>query len=57
MAIYLHRRNKVMNYFSLMFRKRMRGDEAADDADEDSDKKTKGKAKKGMSKDRYLPKK
>ncbi|XP_053601870.1 general transcription factor IIF subunit 1 isoform X2 [Plodia interpunctella] len=42
------RRNKVMNYFSLMFRKRMRGDEAADDADEDSDKKTKGKAKKDL---------
>ncbi|XP_060810490.1 general transcription factor IIF subunit 1 isoform X2 [Amyelois transitella] len=42
------RRNKVMNYFSLMFRKRMRGDEAADDADEDNEKKTKGKAKKDL---------
>ena len=42
------RRNKVLNYFSLMFRKRMRGDDAADDADDPDDKKLKGaKAKKG----------
>ncbi|OWR50028.1 hypothetical protein KGM_202410B, partial [Danaus plexippus plexippus] len=42
------RRNKVINYFSLMFRKRMRGDDAADEDDPD-DKKTKGaKAKKDL---------
>lgn len=42
------RRNKVLNYFSLMFRKRMRGDDAADDADDPDEKKLKGaKAKKG----------
>ncbi|XP_041974604.1 general transcription factor IIF subunit 1 [Aricia agestis] len=35
------RRKKVMNYFSLMCRKRMRGDDAADDADDPDDKKTK----------------
>ncbi|XP_061720842.1 general transcription factor IIF subunit 1 isoform X1 [Cydia pomonella] len=43
------RRNKVINYFSLMFRKRMRGDDAADEADDPDDKKTKGtKAKKEL---------
>ncbi|CAH0698721.1 unnamed protein product [Spodoptera exigua] len=43
------RRNKVLNYFSLMFRKRMRGDDAADDADDPDDKKLKGsKAKKDL---------
>lgn len=37
-----------MNYFSLMFRKRMRGDEAGEDAEDPDEKKTKGaKAKKG----------
>ncbi|KAH9628873.1 hypothetical protein HF086_001108 [Spodoptera exigua] len=44
------RRNKVLNYFSLMFRKRMRGDDAADDADDPDDKKLKGsKAKKAAA--------
>ncbi|XP_026484322.1 general transcription factor IIF subunit 1 [Vanessa tameamea] len=43
------RRNKVINYFSLMFRKRMRGDDAPDDGDDPDDKKTKGgKAKKDL---------
>ncbi|CAB3221126.1 unnamed protein product [Arctia plantaginis] len=43
------RRNKVLNYFSLMFRKRMRGDEAADDVEDPDDKKPKGaKAKKDL---------
>ncbi|XP_050355237.1 general transcription factor IIF subunit 1 [Nymphalis io] len=43
------RRNKVINYFSLMFRKRMRGDDATDDGDDPDDKKTKGgKAKKDL---------
>ncbi|CAG9782689.1 unnamed protein product [Diatraea saccharalis] len=43
------RRNKVMNYFSLMCRKRMRGDDAADEADDPDEKKTKGsKAKKDL---------
>ncbi|KAJ8735094.1 hypothetical protein PYW08_014344 [Mythimna loreyi] len=43
------RRNKVLNYFSLMFRKRMRGDDAADDADDPDEKKVKGsKAKKDL---------
>ncbi|KAM3960188.1 LOW QUALITY PROTEIN: transcription factor IIFalpha [Aphomia sociella] len=43
------RRNKVINYFSLMFRKRMRGDEGADDADDPDEKKVKGaKAKKDL---------
>ncbi|XP_026726515.1 general transcription factor IIF subunit 1 [Trichoplusia ni] len=43
------RRNKVLNYFSLMFRKRMRGDDAADDADDPDEKKLKGaKAKKDL---------
>ncbi|XP_047037736.1 general transcription factor IIF subunit 1 isoform X1 [Helicoverpa zea] len=43
------RRNKVLNYFSLMFRKRMRGDDAADDADDPDEKKPKGaKAKKDL---------
>ncbi|XP_026764642.1 general transcription factor IIF subunit 1 [Galleria mellonella] len=43
------RRNKVMNYFSLMFRKRMRGDEGADEAEDPDEKKTKGaKAKKDL---------
>lgn len=42
------RRNKVINYFSLMFRKRMRGDDAADDGDDPDEKKTKGKAKKDL---------
>ncbi|XP_048005263.1 general transcription factor IIF subunit 1 isoform X2 [Leguminivora glycinivorella] len=43
------RRNKVINYFSLMFRKRMRGDDAADDGEDPDDKKTKGaKAKKEL---------
>ncbi|XP_063546615.1 general transcription factor IIF subunit 1 isoform X2 [Cydia strobilella] len=43
------RRNKVINYFSLMFRKRMRGDDAADDGDDPDEKKTKGaKAKKEL---------
>ncbi|VVD00911.1 unnamed protein product, partial [Leptidea sinapis] len=42
------RRNKVINYFSLMFRKRMRGDDATDDGEDPDEKKTKGsKAKKG----------
>ncbi|XP_073961998.1 transcription factor IIFalpha [Choristoneura fumiferana] len=36
------RRNKVINYFSLMFRKRMRGDDAPDDADDPDEKKPKG---------------
>uniref|UniRef100_A0A1E1WV87 Transcription initiation factor IIF subunit alpha n=1 Tax=Pectinophora gossypiella TaxID=13191 RepID=A0A1E1WV87_PECGO len=41
------RRNKVMNYFSLMFRKRMRGDDIADGEDDPDEKKPKGsKAKK-----------
>ncbi|KAJ0181450.1 hypothetical protein K1T71_003535 [Dendrolimus kikuchii] len=35
------RRNKVMNFFSLMLRKRMRGDDGADDAEEGEEKKTK----------------
>ncbi|KAI5635855.1 transcription initiation factor IIF, alpha subunit (TFIIF-alpha) domain-containing protein [Phthorimaea operculella] len=42
------RRNKVMNFFSLMFRKRMRGDEAADDDDPDEKKTKGGKAKKDL---------
>ncbi|XP_028172373.1 general transcription factor IIF subunit 1 isoform X1 [Ostrinia furnacalis] len=43
------RRNKVLNYFSLMFRKRMRGEEGADDPDEPDEKKPKGaKAKKDL---------
>ncbi|KAL4707137.1 hypothetical protein ACJJTC_018872 [Scirpophaga incertulas] len=43
------RRNKVMNYFSLMFRKRMRGDDGPDDAEDPDEKKTKGsKAKKDL---------
>ncbi|CAH2990356.1 unnamed protein product [Chilo suppressalis] len=43
------RRNKVLNYFSLMCRKRMRGDDAADDADDPDEKKIKGsKAKKDL---------
>ncbi|XP_059049273.1 general transcription factor IIF subunit 1 isoform X2 [Achroia grisella] len=43
------RRNKVMNYFSLMFRKRMRGDEGVDEAEDPDEKKTKGaKAKKDL---------
>ncbi|KPJ17834.1 General transcription factor IIF subunit 1 [Papilio machaon] len=46
------RRNKVINYFSLMFRKRMRGEEGADDADDPDEKKPKGaKAKKESSSD------
>lgn len=40
----------MLNYFSLMFRKRMRGDDAADDADDPDEKKLKGsKAKKGKA--------
>ncbi|XP_045760725.1 general transcription factor IIF subunit 1 isoform X2 [Maniola jurtina] len=43
------RRNKVINYFSLMLRKRMCGDGAADDVDDPDEKKTKGsKAKKDL---------
>ncbi|XP_045453728.1 general transcription factor IIF subunit 1 [Melitaea cinxia] len=43
------RRNKVINFFSLMFRKRMRGDDAVEDGDDPDDKKTKGsKAKKDL---------
>lgn len=43
------RRNKVINYFSLMFRKRMRGDDATDDGDDPDEKKTKNsKAKKDL---------
>lgn len=42
------RRNKVINYFSLMFRKRLRGDDAADDENDPEEKKAKGKAKKGI---------
>ncbi|XP_050684667.1 general transcription factor IIF subunit 1 [Leptidea sinapis] len=43
------RRNKVINYFSLMFRKRMRGDDATDDGEDPDEKKTKGsKAKKDL---------
>ncbi|CAH0722973.1 unnamed protein product, partial [Brenthis ino] len=43
------RRNKVINYFSLMFRKRMRGDDAADDGEDPDEKKTKNsKAKKDL---------
>lgn len=36
------RRNKVMNYFSLMLRKRLRGDEIDGEADDPDDKKVKG---------------
>ncbi|GBP13050.1 General transcription factor IIF subunit 1 [Eumeta japonica] len=43
------RRNKVINYFSLMFRKRMRGDDAVDDGDEPDEKKSKrGSSKKEL---------
>ncbi|XP_013148461.1 PREDICTED: general transcription factor IIF subunit 1 [Papilio polytes] len=43
------RRNKVINYFSLMFRKRMRGEDGADDGDDPDEKKPKGaKAKKEL---------
>ncbi|XP_075980251.1 transcription factor IIFalpha isoform X2 [Anticarsia gemmatalis] len=43
------RRNKVVNYFSLMIRKRMRGDDAADDVEDPDEKKPKGtKAKKDL---------
>lgn len=43
------RRNKVINFFSLMFRKRMRGDDAIEDGDDPDEKKTKGsKAKKDL---------
>ncbi|XP_037300439.1 general transcription factor IIF subunit 1 isoform X2 [Manduca sexta] len=42
------RRNKVINYFSLMFRKRMRGEDGADDGEDPDEKKTKGKAKKDL---------
>ncbi|XP_034841106.1 general transcription factor IIF subunit 1 [Maniola hyperantus] len=43
------RRNKVINYFSLMLRKRMLGDGAPDDGDDPDEKKTKGsKAKKDL---------
>ncbi|XP_072935560.1 general transcription factor IIF subunit 1 isoform X2 [Epargyreus clarus] len=43
------RRNKVINYFSLMCRKRMRGDDAADDGEDPDEAKPKGaKAKKDL---------
>ncbi|XP_045505072.1 general transcription factor IIF subunit 1 isoform X2 [Colias croceus] len=42
------RRNKVINYFSLMFRKRMRGDDAADEEDPDEKKTKTSKAKKEL---------
>ncbi|XP_012552863.1 general transcription factor IIF subunit 1 isoform X2 [Bombyx mori] len=41
------RRNKVMNFFSLMLRKRLRGVDDADEEDPD-EKKAKGKAKKDL---------
>ncbi|CAK1600295.1 unnamed protein product [Parnassius mnemosyne] len=43
------RRNKVINYFSLMFRKRMRGEDGVDDGEDPDEKKPKGsKAKKDL---------
>ncbi|CAF4896689.1 unnamed protein product [Pieris macdunnoughi] len=42
------RRNKVINYFSLMFRKRMRGDDAQDEEDPDEKKTKTSKSKKEL---------
>lgn len=42
------RRNKVINFFSLMFRKRMRGDDAGDEDDVDEKKTKSSKVKKDL---------
>lgn len=41
------RRNKVMNFFSLMLRKRMRGDEADGEVEDPEEKKSKATKSKG----------